>query len=191
MNNTEMTRKTKETNITMELSIYGKRKIKIQTGVGFFDHMLELMAFHAGLDLQISAEGDTEVDAHHLVEDVGIVFGTLFSNQLNKKGIRRYGQSLLPMDETLMLVAIDLSNRGYLGYDVNFTSEFLGTMASELVEEFFQAICRTAQINLHFNCLTFRNNHHLAEAMFKGFGRALKDACTIEGEELPSTKGVL
>ena len=131
------------------------------------------------------------MDAHHLVEDVGIVFGTLFSKQLDKKGIRRYGQSLLPLDETLMLVGLDLSNRGYLGYDVTFTSEFLGTMASELVEEFFQAICRSAQINLHFNCLTFKNNHHLAEAMFKGFGRALKDACTIEGDELPSTKGVL
>ncbi|GBU10751.1 imidazoleglycerol-phosphate dehydratase [Erysipelotrichaceae bacterium] len=186
-----ITRKTKETEITMCLDIYGNRETKIATGIGFFDHMLELMAFHAGFNLEVLVDGDLHVDGHHVCEDVGIVLGELFKNNLDKVGIRRYGQSLLPMDETLTMVALDLSNRGYLGYDCTFSSEMVGLMATELVEEFFQAFVRSAQITLHFKNFTFKNNHHLAESMFKGFGRALRDACTIEGTELLSTKGVL
>ncbi|MGL5042475.1 MAG: imidazoleglycerol-phosphate dehydratase HisB [Culicoidibacterales bacterium] len=184
-------RNTAETKIKLGLNLYGTRKTKINTGVGFFDHMLELMAFHANFDLEVEASGDLHVDCHHLVEDVGIVFGLAFSELLDKRGIRRYGQCLLPMDETLTLVALDLSNRSYLGYDVKFSNEFLGTMATELVEEFFQGFVRNAGVTLHFNNLATSNNHHLAESMFKGFGRALKEALTIEGDTLPSTKGML
>lgn len=187
----QLVRKTNETKIDMTLDIYGTRQINIQTPIGFINHMLELLAFHACFDLEIQATGDTDVDAHHIVEDLGIVFGELFRKSLETQGIKRYGQCLLPMDETLTLVALDISNRGYLGYNVQFSNEWFNGMASETIEEFFQAFTRTAQVTLHFNCLTFKNNHHLVESMFKGFGRAIKDACTIENNIINSTKGML
>lgn len=187
-------RTTKETNITLTLELDGKGASDVKTGIGFFDHMLQGFAKHGLFDLQVEAEGDLYVDAHHTVEDVGIVLGTAIREALgDKAGIRRYGSFLLPMDETLMLCAIDLSGRPYFVYDVATSVDKLGEMDVELAKEFFYAISYSAGMNLHIRMLSGENNHHILEAMFKAFGKALDQATQLDEriEGVLSTKGTI
>ena len=188
-------RKTRETDICLSLNIDGAGKAEIDTGVGFLNHMLELFAFHSGFDLTVRCKGDTWVDDHHSVEDIGIALGQALLEALgDKKGIARYGNFLLPMDEALVLVAIDLSGRDTLGYQVNLPAEKVGTFDTELVKEFMLGFTRNAKTCLHFQQLAGENTHHIIEAMFKGMGRALRQAVAIDpkrAEETPSSKGVL
>ena len=187
-------RKTYETDISMELNIDGEGKSNISTGIGFFDHMLNLFARHGLMDLTVEAKGDLEVDAHHTVEDVGIVLGQLIKEALgDKKSIKRYGTSYVPMDESLVLVSLDLSGRPFLVFDVNFTCEMTGTMETELFEEFFRAVSHNAGMTLHIKLLHGSNSHHIAEAVFKAFGRALDEATKIDEriKGIMSTKGTL
>lgn len=187
-------RKTKETQIRVTLNLYGSGKTDIRTGIGFFDHMLDGMARHGLFDLSVEARGDLIVDGHHTVEDTGIVLGQAILESLgDKAGIRRYGHMILPMDETLALCAADLSGRPYFQYDVPFTVDRLGEMDTELVREFFYAISYSARMNLHLKILTAGNNHHMAEALFKSFGKALDMAASRELriEEAWTTKGSL
>lgn len=187
-------RKTYETDISMELNIDGEGKSSISTGIGFFDHMLNLFARHGLMDLTVEAKGDLEVDAHHTVEDVGIVLGQLIKEALgDKKSIKRYGTSYVPMDESLVLVSLDLSGRPFLVFDVNFTCEMTGTMETELFEEFFRAVSHNAGMTLHIKLLHGSNSHHIAEAVFKAFGRALDEATKIDDriKGIMSTKGTL
>lgn len=187
-------RSTKETKIKLELSLDGSGIYQIQTGVGFFDHMLTHIAKHGFLDLTVSAQGDLEVDSHHTVEDVGIVFGQALKKAFgDKKGISRYGHAIIPMDEALALVALDLSGRPYLKFQADLGKGQLGGFDLELVKEFFQAVAAQAGMNLHIRLLDGDNLHHCAEAIFKAFGRAL--AASVSFDErikgVPSTKGVL
>ena len=188
-------RKTRETDICLSLNIDGTGKAEIDTGVGFLNHMLELFAFHSGFDLTVRCKGDTWVDDHHSVEDIGIALGQALLEALgDKKGIARYGNFLLPMDEALVLVAIDLSGRDTLGYQVHLPAEKVGTFDTELVKEFMLGFTRNAKACLHFHQLAGENTHHIIEAMFKGLGRALRQAVAIDpkrAEETPSSKGVL
>lgn len=187
-------RTTKETKITLTLTLDGKGRSDVRTGIGFFDHMLQGFAKHGLFDLQVEAEGDLQVDAHHTVEDVGIVLGTAIREALgDKAGIRRYGSFLLPMDETLMLCAIDLSGRPYFVYDVATSVDKLGEMDVELAKEFFYAISYSAGMNLHIRMLSGENNHHILEAMFKAFGKALDMATQVDEriEGVLSTKGTI
>jgi imidazoleglycerol-phosphate dehydratase len=187
-------RKTYQTDISMELNIDGEGKSSISTGIGFFDHMLNLFARHGLMDLTVEAKGDLEVDAHHTVEDVGIVLGQLIKEALgDKKSIKRYGTSYVPMDESLVLVSLDLSGRPFLVFDVNFTCEMTGTMETELFEEFFRAVSHNAGMTLHIKLLHGSNSHHIAEAVFKAFGRALDEATKIDEriKGIMSTKGTL
>lgn len=187
-------RTTKETDITLTLELDGKGASDVKTGIGFFDHMLQGFAKHGLFDLQVEAEGDLYVDAHHTVEDVGIVLGTAIREALgDKAGIRRYGSFLLPMDETLMLCAIDLSGRPYFVYDVATSVDKLGEMDVELAKEFFYAISYSAGMNLHIRMLSGENNHHILEAMFKAFGKALDQATQLDEriEGVLSTKGTI
>lgn len=184
----KITRKTKETDITLELNLDGTGLAEIDTGIGFFDHMLQSFAKHGFFDLKVNVKGDLYVDTHHTVEDTGIVLGQAIKQALNEKtGIRRYGSFLLPMDETLVLCAIDLSGRPYLNYQAQLTCEKLGYMDSELVQEFFYAISYSAGMNLHIKQMDGKNNHHIVEAMFKAFAKALDEACGID----PRIQGVL
>ena len=190
----EITRKTKETDITVKLCLDGSGKSRILTGIGFFDHMLTGFAKHGFFDLDISCTGDLEVDTHHTIEDVGIVLGQAVREALgDKAGIRRYGYFVLPMDETLMLCSLDLSGRPYLNFDASFTTERLGKLETEMIREFFYALSYSAGMNLHIKELAGVNNHHKAEAMFKAFGKALDEAVRIEPriEGILSTKGAL
>jgi len=190
----EIIRKTGETDITLSINIDGAGKGNINTGVGFLDHMLNLFARHGLFDLDIKAKGDLEVDAHHTVEDVGIVLGQAIKQALGeKKSIRRYGSSFVPMDETLALVALDLSGRPYLVFDAELKCQKLGNMETELVEEFFRAVSFNAGITLHIKVLYGTNTHHIIEAIFKAFGRALDDAAREDDriEGVMSTKGIL
>ncbi|NLL81722.1 MAG: imidazoleglycerol-phosphate dehydratase HisB [Tissierellia bacterium] len=185
-------RDTLETKIDLELNIDGSRKISIDTKIGFFDHMLKAMAFYAGFDLRIRCDGDLEVDTHHTVEDVGLVYGAALREALgDKKGIGRFSQTITPMDESLALVAIDISNRPYLVENLNFKSDKIGNMDTQDFKEFFQAFAISAGITLHIDLMRGENDHHKIEAVFKGLGRALKEAVKIEGSETVSTKGVL
>ncbi|MBR3108113.1 MAG: imidazoleglycerol-phosphate dehydratase HisB [Clostridia bacterium] len=188
-------RTTKETDIRLSLNLDGTGKAEIDTGVGFLNHMLELLAFHSSFDLTVQCKGDTWVDDHHSVEDIGIAFGQALSEALDdKKGITRYGNFLLPMDEALVLVAIDLSGRETLGYQVQLPTEKVGTFDTELVKEFMLGFTRNAKACLHFHQLAGENTHHIIEAMFKGMGRALRQAVTIDparAGETPSSKGLL
>lgn len=188
-------RKTKETDICLSLNIDGTGKAEIDTGVGFLNHMLELFAFHSGFDLTVRCKGDTWVDDHHSVEDIGIALGQALLEALgDKKGIDRYGNFLLPMDEALVMVAIDLSGRDTLGYQVNLPTEKVGTFDTELVKEFMLGFTRNAKACLHFQQMAGENTHHIIEAMFKGLGRALRQAVAIDparAGETPSSKGVL
>ena len=181
------TRKTKETEIDLAIRLDGQGKNRIDTGIPFFDHMLDGFARHGLFDLEVSVKGDLEVDCHHTIEDTGIVLGTAIAEALgDKTGIRRYGYFILPMDETLALSAVDLSGRPYLNFQAEFTVPSLGGMDTEMVREFFYAVSYSASMNLHLKILDGGNNHHMAEAMFKAFGKALDMAVSAE----PSIKGV-
>lgn len=195
MNRTaEYVRKTKETDISLSLDLDGTGTGAIDTGIGFFDHMLEGFAKHGFFDLQVKVEGDLVVDCHHTIEDTGIVLGNAIKKAVgDKKGIKRYGSCILPMDETLVLCAVDLSGRPYLAFDGEFTVEKVGYMDTEMVKEFFYAISYTAGMNLHIKVLSAGNNHHMIEAMFKAFARALDEATSFDPRvtDILSTKGSL
>lgn len=187
-------RKTKETDISLSFQIDGTGKSTISTGIGFFDHMLEGFARHGLFDLTVNVEGDLAVDCHHTIEDTGIVLGNAIKKAIgDKKGIKRYGSCILPMDETLVLCAIDLSGRPYLVFDGEFTTDRVGYMDTEMVKEFFYAISYTAGMNLHIKVLSGGNNHHMIEAMFKAFAKALDEATQIDPRitDILSTKGTL
>ena len=191
----EIRRKTSETDIELKLNLDGTGAGKIQTGVGFLDHMLTLFARHGRFDLDVICRGDTMVDDHHSAEDIGIVLGAALAQALaDKRGIRRYGSMLLPMDEALVLCALDLSGRSCLRFTAQIPSQKIGTFDTELVEEFFLAVTRAAGMTLHIRQMDGTNSHHIVEAMFKAFGRALREAVSYDEsarDEIPSTKGVL
>ena len=190
----EVKRKTKETEIVLRLDLDGSGKNSINTGIPFFDHMLKLLAYHSSVDLSLRAKGDIDVDLHHTVEDVGICLGDGIKKALGEaKGIRRYGMALIPMDETLGSIALDLSMRPYLVYHMEPKRSKIGTFDTGLVEEFFRALCNHSRMTLHVNLLYGKNSHHMVEAVFKGFGRALREAVSPDPRrtEAPSTKGVL
>jgi imidazoleglycerol-phosphate dehydratase len=190
----QVRRKTKETSIVLRLNLDGSGKHSIKTGIPFFDHMLSLLAYHSRMDLSLMARGDIGVDAHHTVEDVGICLGDGIRKALGEaKGIQRYGAATIPMDEALVSVAIDLSMRPYLVFQMKLRRSKIGTFDPELVEEFFKALCNHARITLHINLLYGRNSHHMVEAVFKGFGRALREAVSLDPRSslVPSTKGIL
>lgn len=195
MRKSEITRKTAETDITLSLDLDGTGKSVIDTGVGFLDHMLELFARHGRFDLNINCKGDTHVDAHHSVEDIGICLGTAFAQSLgDARGVFRYSDVTLPMDEALVLCAIDISGRSHLSMDVTLPDHAVGAMDTELLEEFLQAFIRKAGITVHLRMLDGKNAHHIIEACFKAFARALRCAVKIDAEssdEIPSTKGTL
>lgn len=185
-------RTTKETAITLDLDIDGSGRSQASTGIPFFDHMLEQIGRHGGFDLTIDARGDLAVDLHHTVEDVGIVFGTALGQALgDKAGVRRFASALVPLDEALVQVALDLSGRPFLVYDVDPVAEWIGTFDPQLMEEFWRAFVVASEITLHLRSLTGRNGHHVIEASCKGVARALRDAVRIEGTGIPSTKGSL
>ncbi len=187
-------RTTKETDIKLHLNIDGNGTSEIDTGIGFFDHMLEGFSRHGFFDLKVNVTGDLAVDCHHTIEDTGIVLGSAIKKALkDKKGIRRYGSCILPMDETLVLCAIDLSGRPYLVFDGEFTTDRVGYMDTEMVKEFFYAISYSAGMNLHIKVLSGANNHHIIEGMFKAFARALDEATSIDPRinGILSTKGSL
>jgi imidazoleglycerol-phosphate dehydratase len=190
-----LSRNTKETQIQLTLEIDGAGQAQLNTGVGFFDHMLDLLARHGLLDLTVAATGDLHVDAHHTVEDVGIVLGQALEKALGeKRGINRYGWAIVPMDESLAQVALDLSGRSALVWNVKFTGPLIGQFPVELVEEFFKALANAARMNLHVTVPYGANNHHIAEAIFKSFARALRLATSIDpraADMIPSTKGSL
>lgn len=190
----ELTRKTKETDIAVRLDLDGTGKSNIESGIGFFDHMLEGFSKHGFFDLDLKCNGDLNVDCHHTIEDCGIVLGSAIAKAVgDKKGIKRFGSFILPMDETLVLCAIDLSGRPYLQFDGEFTCERVGGMDTEMVKEFFYAISYSAAMNLHIKVLSGGNNHHMIEAMFKAFAKALDEACTFDSRitDVMSTKGSL
>ena len=181
-------RKTAETNIVISIDLDGSGKAEIKTGIGFFDHMLKLFAKHGFFDLTVIAEGDLEVDCHHTIEDTGILLGETIKKALgNKEGIARYGSCILPMDETLILSAIDLSGRPYLGFDASFTVDSVGSFDTEMVREFFYALSYSCGMNLHIRQLAGVNNHHIIEGIFKSFARSLDQATAID----PRVNGVL
>jgi len=195
MRTAEIIRKTAETEIVLTLELDGSGKSAVSTGVGFLDHMLTLFAKHGRFDLTLSCKGDTWVDDHHSVEDVGIALGMAFAKALgDKRGITRYGSCILPMDESLILTAVDLSGRACLGYDLRIPTQRVGTFDTELTEEFFLAFVRNAACALHLRKLAGTNSHHIIEGAFKSAARSLRAAVKIEEayrDEIPSTKGVL
>lgn len=193
MRSYEITRKTAETDIRLSLNLDGTGKSSIDTGCGFLNHMLTLFAAHGKFDLTVKCVGDTDVDDHHSVEDIGICLGTAFREALgDKRGITRYGSFLLPMDEALILSAVDISGRSCLCYELEIPTEKIGTFDTELVEEFFLAFTRNCPMSLHLRQLAGKNAHHIAEGAFKSVARALKMAVALDGTgEIPSTKGVL
>ncbi len=192
MRQAKVERNTKETEIALTLVLDGEGKAKVNTGLGFLDHMLDLLARHAGFDLTVKAKGDLHVGDHHLVEDVGIVLGQALKQALGKKvGISRYGWAAIPMDESLVMCALDLSGRAYLGFELVLPAKRVKQFDTELVEEFFRAIANSTGMNLHLRQMAGRNTHHLIEGAFKAFARALRQAVAITGGVVPSTKGVL
>jgi imidazoleglycerol-phosphate dehydratase len=185
-------RETKETKIELTLDIDGTGQSSASTGIPFFDHMLEQLGKHGGWDLRIDAEGDLEIDTHHTIEDVGIVLGTAFKDALgDRAGVRRFASAVVPLDEALVQVALDLSGRPFLVYEVDPKSEWIGTFDPQLTEEFWRAFAFAAGITLHMRSLSGKNGHHIIEASFKGVARSLRDAVRIEGTGVPSTKGAL
>jgi imidazoleglycerol-phosphate dehydratase len=188
----ERHRATKETSIDLVVDLDGTGTASAVTGIPFFDHMLEQLGKHARFDLEIGAKGDLEVDLHHTVEDVGIVLGTALAAALgDKAGVRRFASALVPLDEALVQVALDLSGRPYLVYDVDPVSEWIGTFDPQLAEEFWKGFVDGARCTLHIRSLAGKNGHHVIEASFKGVARALRDAVKVEGSGVPSTKGTL
>ena len=187
-------RTTKETDIALTLNLDGSGKADIDTGIGFFDHMLDGFSRHGMFDLNVRVKGDLIVDCHHTIEDTGIVLGTAIREAVgDKKGMKRFGSCILPMDETLVLCAIDLSGRPYLVFDGEFTTDRVGYMDTEMVKEFFYAVSYSTEMNLHIKVLNSGNNHHMIEAMFKSFARALDEATTLDPRitDVMSTKGSL
>ena len=195
MRTSEIIRNTNETQITLKLNLDGSGVSCIDTGVGFLDHMLTLFARHGSFDLEVTCTGDTEVDDHHTTEDIGICLGMAFAEALgDMAGITRYGHIILPMDETLILCAADISGRSYLGYSLDIPTEKVGTFDTQLTEEFFLAFVRKAGMTLHLRQLAGTNSHHIIEGAFKAFGRTMKQAVSIDPSQagrIPSTKGVL
>jgi imidazoleglycerol-phosphate dehydratase len=194
MRTSNISRKTKETEIQLDLYLDGGGDVRVSTGIGFFDHMLTLFAYHASFDMTIEASGDLDVDQHHTVEDIGICLGQALSDALgDKKGIKRYGWSLLPMDEALSLIALDLSGRPYLSYQVELPVQLISDFDPTCIKEFLQAVSNQAGITLHVRRLDGDNPHHILEAVFKGLGRALRMAVSLDESvgEIPSTKGTL
>ncbi len=195
MRTSDIKRTTAETDISLKLNLDGTGCSNVATGCGFLDHMLTLFARHGRFDLDVTCKGDTWVDDHHTVEDIGISLGKAFREALgDKKGITRYGSTILPMDESLILSAVDLSGRGFLGYDLQIPTEKVGTFDTELVEEFWLAFIRNAECTLHIRQLAGSNSHHIIEGTFKSVARSLKAAVAIDAafaDEIPSTKGVL
>lgn len=190
----DIVRKTRETDIAVRLDLDGSGKANIHTGIGFFDHMLNSFARHGFFDLDVEVKGDLEVDSHHTIEDTGIVLGTAIKKALGeKRSIRRYGSMILPMDEALILTAIDLSGRPYFCYEVSLTAERVGAFETEMVKEFFYAISYTAEMNLHIRQLSGENNHHIIEGIFKSFANALDSATGLDPRihDVLSTKGSL
>ena len=195
MRQTEINRKTKETDIFLRLDLDGTGVSDIDTGVGFLDHMLTLFSKHGRFDLTVRCKGDTEVDFHHTTEDIGIALGTAFSEALGeKRGVCRYGSMILPMDEALILTAVDLSGRDFLAYDLAIPTEKVGDFDTELVKEFWLGFVRNSDITMHIRQLAGENSHHIIEGAFKSVARSLKEAVAIDKDcagEIPSTKGVL
>jgi len=195
MRRAEVTRKTKETQVRAAVNLDGEGRAKVATGIGFLDHMLEQLARHSLIDLEVEAKGDLHIDFHHTTEDTGIVIGQAVAEALGSRaGIQRYGDALIPMDETLTRVALDASNRPYLIWKVTFTKPKLGEMDTELFREWFHAFAQAAGLTLHIENLYGENNHHIVESCFKGLARALRAAVTIDPRKpdaVPSTKGVL
>lgn len=192
MRTSTIKRTTKETDIKLSLNLDGNRKISIDTPIPFFNHMLTAFAFYANIDLEITATGDTDIDDHHLVEDIGIVLGSAIKEALGDKvGITRFASTFTPMDEALSRVVIDISNRPMLVFDATFARESIGGLSLENIKEFFYALAMEARITLHIAALYGDNNHHIAESIFKGFGRTLNLAKTVTGDDVTSTKGVL
>jgi imidazoleglycerol-phosphate dehydratase len=192
--NAEIYRKTNETAINLSFTVDGSGKCLIETGIGFFDHMLNIFGKHGLYNILLKADGDLNVDMHHTIEDIGIVLGEAFNKALgNKKSIKRYGSFILPMDEALAMVAVDIGGRAFLSYDVQFTSGKVGDVDTELFEEFFRAFATNAAINLHIKVLYGSNNHHIIEAVFKAFARALDAAVMLDSriDGIMSTKGTL
>ena len=185
-------RNTLETKIKVEINLDGSGEVKIDTGAGFLDHMLTLMAFHGKFDLTILAKGDLCVDDHHTIEDIGICLGEAFKESIgDRRGIRRYSTVYIPMDESLAYTSIDISNRPYLVFNVNFSDEKIGNMSTQMFKEFFRAFVNESRITLHINLLYGENDHHKIEAVFKSFARALKEGSEIISKEVSSSKGVL
>lgn len=195
MRRKKLERNTKETQIMLALDIDGTGAYEIDTGCGFLDHMLELFTRHGRFDIAVECRGDTYVDYHHTVEDIGIALGQAFKDALgDKRGIYRYGQFLLPMDEALVMCAVDISGRPYVNFDVDIPTQKVGEFDTELVKEFILALSREMGLTIHLKQMAGENSHHIIEAVFKGMGRALRAACAIEeayADEIPSTKGVL
>lgn len=195
MRTAEIVRKTLETDISLKLNLDGKGESQINTGCGFLDHMLCLFSRHARIDLTLSCKGDTHVDYHHTVEDVGIVLGQAIKTALgDMKGINRYGYFILPMDEALILSSLDISGRSYLNFDLSIPAQRVGDFDTELIEEFFLALTRNADITLHLKQLEGSNSHHIIEGTFKSFAKAVRMAVSLDKaflDEIPSTKGVL
>lgn len=195
MRTSEISRITAETDITLTLDLDGRGASDIDTGVGFLDHMLTLLAKHARFDLSVNAKGDNYVDDHHTVEDVGIALGQAFAEAIgDKRGIRRYGDCILPMDEALIMTAIDISGRDYLAYGLEIPAEKVGTFDTELVEEFWLGFVRNARVTLHIRQLAGTNSHHIIEGTFKSAARSLRQAVSVDRDfagEIPSTKGLL
>ena len=195
MRQASLSRKTAETEVELFLNLDGSGKSEIASGIGFLDHMLTLFSRHGRFDLNLACKGDTYVDDHHSAEDIGIVLGRAFAEALGeKRGVRRYGHTILPMDEALILTAVDLSGRGFLAYDLRIPTEKVGTFDTELVEEFFRAFAVNAGITLHIRSLAGSNSHHVIEGAFKSAARSLREAVSVDGADpsgIPSTKGVL
>lgn len=194
MRQAKVNRDTKETQITIDFNIDGEGKADIDTGIGFFDHMLNGFTKHGFFDMVCKAKGDLEVDAHHTIEDTGIVLGAAIKEAIGKKeGIKRFGYFIIPMDDALVLCSIDLGGRPYLGFDYTFPTEKVGDVDTELFKEFFYAVSYSAMMNIHFKVFSGNNSHHIAEAMFKAFGKALDDATSKDAriKGVQSTKGVI
>lgn len=192
MRKATLRRTTGETDISISLTIDGTGRFEGTSGIGFFDHMLHLLARHSGMDISLTCHGDLDVDNHHTIEDIGITLGEVFEKALgDKKGIHRYGCFFCPMDETLSRIVLDLSGRSYLVFDVDIPVERIGSFETEMTREFFLAFANNAKMNLHMATLYGVNGHHIVESLFKGIGHALKEAVTIEGDTVLSTKGVL
>ncbi|GAB5469874.1 MAG: imidazoleglycerol-phosphate dehydratase HisB [Rhodospirillales bacterium] len=195
MRQASVTRNSKETQISASIDLDGSGQARVDSGIGFLDHMMEQLAKHGLMDVDLTCKGDLHIDGHHTTEDCGIALGQALTQALgDRKGIRRYGHALIPMDETLVRVALDASNRPYLIWKVDFTRDKLGTMDTELFREWFQAFAQQGGLTLHVEVLYGQNNHHMIEACFKGLARALRQACEIDpraADALPTTKGLL